>query len=89
MGDDDFHLLADAVEQHFPGFLSRLQEFCHLTPQERRVCLLLKLDLSPAATAPLTAHTRQSVTNTRSRLYKKAFGRQGTPAEWDEFVRSL
>lgn len=89
MGDDDFHLLADAVEQHFPGFLSRLQEFCHLTPQERRVCLLLKLDLSPAAIAQLTAHTRQSVTNTRSRLYKKAFGRQGTPAEWDEFVRSL
>lgn len=89
MGDDDFHLLADTIEQHFPGFLSRLQEFCRLTPQERRVCLLLKLDLSPAAIAQLTAHTRQSVTNTRSRLYKKAFGRQGTPAEWDEFVRSL
>ena len=89
MGDDDFLLLAEAVEQHFPGFLSRLREFCHLTPQERRVCLLLKLGLPPTAIAQLTAHTRQSVTNTRSRLYKKAFGRQGTPAEWDEFVRSL
>ena len=89
MGDDDFHLLADTIEQHFPGFLTHLQEFCHLTPQERRVCLLLKLDLQPAAIAQLTAHTRQSVTNTRSRLYKKAFGRQGTPADWDEFVRSL
>ena len=89
MGDDDFLLLADTVEQHFPGFLRRLQEFCHLTPQERRVCLLLKLGLSPAAIAQLTAHTKQSVTNTRSRLYKKAFGRQGKPAEWDEFVSSL
>ena len=89
MGDVDFHLLADTVEQYYPGFLARLQEFCHLTPQERRVCLLLKLDLPPAAIAQLTAHTRQSVTNTRSRLYRKAFGRQGTPAEWDEFVHSL
>jgi tetratricopeptide (TPR) repeat protein len=89
MGDDDFHLLADTIEQYYPGFLVRLQEFCHLTPQERRVCLLLKLDLTPAAIAQLTAHTHQSVTNTRSRLYKKAFGRQGAPADWDEFVRSL
>ncbi len=89
MGDDDFHLLTETVEQHFPGFLTRLQEFCHLTPQERHVCLLLKLEFPPAAIAQLTAHTRQSVTNTRSRLYKKAFGRQGTPTEWDEFVRSL
>lgn len=89
MGDDDFHLLADTVEQQWPGFLTRLQEFCHLTPQERRVCLLLKIGLTPAAIAQLTAHTKQSVTNTRSRLFKKAFGRKGTPAEWDEFVRSL
>jgi len=89
MGDDDFHLLANTIEQYYPGFLNRLQEFCRLTPQERRVCLLLKLGLQPAAIAQLTAHTRQSVTNTRSRLYKKAFGRQGKPAEWDEFVLSL
>jgi hypothetical protein len=89
MGDDDFHLLADTVEQPWPGFLARLQEFCHLTPQERRVCLLLKIGLPPAAIAQLTAHTKQSVTNTRARLFKKAFDRKGTPAEWDEFVQSL
>ena len=89
MGDDDFHLLADTVEQQWPGFLARLQEFCHLTPQERRVCLLLKIGLPPAAIAQLTAHTKQSVTNTRARLFKKAFDRKGTPAEWDEFVQSL
>jgi hypothetical protein len=89
MGDDDFHLLADTVEQQWPGFLARLQEFCHLTPQERRVCLLLKIGLPPAAIAQLTAHTKQSVTNTRSRLYEKAFGRKGKPSQWDEFILSL
>ncbi|MBQ9645501.1 MAG: hypothetical protein IJV24_03955 [Prevotella sp.] len=89
MGDDDFHQLEDAVEACHPAFLSRLQEFCRLTPQERRVCLLLKLGITPAGIAQLTAHSKQSITNTRSRLYKKAFGRQGTPAQWDEFVMSL
>lgn len=89
MGDDDFHQLEDAVEACHPAFLNRLQEFCRLTPQERRVCLLLKLGVSPAGIAQLTAHSKQSVTNTRSRLYKKAFGRVGSPAQWDEFVMSL
>lgn len=89
MGDDDFHQLEDAVEACHPAFLSRLQEFCRLTPQERRVCLLLKLGIAPVGIAQLTAHSKQSVTNTRSRLYKKAFGREGSPAQWDEFVMSL
>ena len=89
MDDDDFHQLTETVEQFYPAFLARLQEFCRLTPQERRVCLLVKLGLAPAAIAQLTAHSRQSVTNTRSRLFRKTFGRAGTPAEWDEFVRSL
>ena len=87
--DDDFHELESAIEQSHPGFLFQLQDFCRLSPQEQRVCLLLKAEVPPVGIAQLTAHSKQSVTNTRSRLYKKAFGRAGTPAEWDEFVHSL
>ena len=87
--DDDFHELESVIEQSHPGFLFQLQDFCRLSPQERRVCLLLKAEVPPVGIAQLTAHSKQSVTNTRSRLYKKAFGRAGTPAEWDEFVHSL
>ena len=89
LGDDDFHDLEEAVDSLHPDFLRQLQEFCRLSPQERRVCLLVKTNMPPAAIAQLTAHTKQSITNTRSRLYKKAFGRAGSPAEWDEFIRSL
>lgn len=78
-----------AVSQQQPDFQRRLDEFCRLTPQERRVCLLLRLGLAPTAIAQLTAHTKQAVTNTRTRLYKKAFGQKGTPAQWDEFILSL
>jgi len=89
MNDADWHQLEDSILQEDATFVSRLQEFCRLTPQERRVCLLLKLGISPAGIAQLTAHTKQSVTNTRSRLYEKAFGRKGKPSQWDEFILSL
>lgn len=89
MNDADWHLLEESMSQADATFVSRLQEFCHLTPQERRVCLLLKLGISPVGIAQLTARTKQSITNTRSRLYEKAFGRKGKPAQWDEFILSL
>lgn len=85
----DWQQLEEAIEQQHPHFINRVQEFCRLSPQERRVCLLLKLNISPVNIALLTAHSKQSVTNTRSRLYQKAFGTKGTPAQWDEFIMSL
>ena len=89
MSDDDFLELEEYVDRQWPGFLHRLQEFCRLSPQERHVCLLLKTGIAPIAIAQLTAHTKQSITNTRSRLFRKTFGRTGTPAEWDAFIHSL
>lgn len=89
LSDEVFHQLEDAIEQADPGFTRRLQEFCRLTPQERRVCWLIRLGITPIGIAQLTAHSKQSVSNTRSRLYEKAFGQKGTPAQWDEFVLSV
>ncbi len=81
--------IEDAVNRLCPEFLQKIGEFCHLTPQERRVCLLLRLGFAPADIAQLTSRSKQAVTNTRSRLYAKSFGQKGTPAQWDEFVMSL
>ncbi|MBO4825974.1 MAG: hypothetical protein J5506_01890 [Prevotella sp.] len=89
LNDDDWCELENNVETIWPGFMSRMQEFSKLTPQERHVTLLLKIGISPTGIAQLTAHSKQSVTNTRSRLYEKTFGRKGTPTQWDEFVQSL
>ncbi len=86
---EEWFQVESAVNQRCPDFLQRIDEFCHLTPQERRVCLLIRLGIAPAAIAQLTAHTKQAVTNTRSRLYLKAFGQKGTPAQWDTFILSL
>ena len=89
MTNDDWQQLEELFAQSLPQFLPRLQEFCQLSLQERRVSMLLRLGNTPTDIAQLTAHSKQSVANTRSRLFEKAFGRKGTPADWDQLVASL
>lgn len=89
MTDEDWHILEDTFAKIHPTFLSRLQTFHKFSSHEMHICLLLRLGLQPAALAQLTAHSKQSVSSTRSRLFEKVFGQKGTPAQWDEFILSL
>ena len=89
MTDEDWHILEDTFAKIHPTFLSRLQTFHKFSSHEMHIRLLLRLGLQPAALAQLTAHSKQSVSSTRSRLFEKVFGQKGTPAQWDEFILSL
>ena len=89
MTDEDWHILEDTFAKIHPTFLSRLQTFHKFSSHEMHICILLRLGLQPAALAQLTAHSKQSVSSTRSRLFEKVFGQKGTPAQWDEFILSL
>ena len=89
MTDEDWHILEDTFAKVQPSFLSRLQTFYKFSSHEMHICLLLRLGLQPAALAQLSAHSKQSVSSTRSRLFEKVFGQKGTPAHWDEFIMSL
>ena len=89
MTQDDWHELEATINQLNPDFLKKLRTFCRLTSLELHVCLLLKLKVPPVGIAQLTAHSKQAITNLRSRLYAKTFGQKGTPTQWDEFVWSL
>ena len=62
---------------------------CQLKKQELRVCLLLKAGFSPINIALLTAHSRQSISSTRRRLYERTFMEKGTPSQWDEFIKTI
>ena len=39
--------------------------------------------------ATLTAHSKESVASTRSRLYTKVFGKKGSTKDWDDFILSI
>jgi tetratricopeptide (TPR) repeat protein len=87
--DGDWQELEQLVNRAFPDFTQRLFSFCRLSSHEYHVCLLQKLGIPPQSIGFLTAHTRQSISNTRARLYQKAFGQKGRAAQWDEFIDSL
>ena len=89
MTDEDWHILEDTFAKIQPTFLSRLQTFHKFSSHEMHICMLLRLGLQPAALAQLSAHSKQSISSTRSRLFEKVFGQKGTPAQWDEFILSL
>ena len=79
-------ILADTV---YTGFTEKLYGLYHLSEHEYHVCLLIKLRQQPKDIAVLTAHSKESIATTRSRLYGKVFGRKGSTRDWDEFILSI
>lgn len=81
--------LEEAVNEAYQGFTETLFSIHKLSKHELRVCLLIKIGIPPKGMANLTNHSKESVASTRRRMYKKFFGRNGTPQQWDEFINSL
>lgn len=89
MGEEDWQQLAVLVDSLYTGFTDKLYSLYRLTSQDYHVCLLTKIRIAPKDIALLTAHSKESVASTRSRLYQKIFGKKGSTKEWDDFVLSL
>ena len=53
------------------------------------VYLRIKVRMQPKDIATLTAHSKESVASTRSRLYHKVFGKKGSTKDWDDFILSI
>ena len=89
MEQGDWSALTQLIDGIYTGFTEKLYSLYHLTQQEYYVSLLIKVRLQPKDIASLTAHSKESVASTRSRLYQKVFGKKGSSRDWDEFVLSL
>ncbi|MBQ5981418.1 MAG: hypothetical protein IJL54_04525 [Prevotella sp.] len=89
MNDTDWLQLENAIHQIYEQFMPRLTSVCKLSTQERHVCLLIKAGITPVNIATLTAHSKQAINNTRSRLFERTFRRKGSPSEWDQFIQEL
>lgn len=87
--DEEWDALDQTVNEIWPDFTHKLSELCKMSLQEQRVCMLLKMGISPSGIAKLTARTKQSITAVRTRLYSKTFGQSGMAKDWDEFIESL
>ena len=85
----DWQELTDEVNRVYAGFSEKLYRLYAMSEQDHHVSLLIKVRIQPKDIATLTAHSKESVASTRSRLYQKVFGSKGSTRDWDDFVLSI
>lgn len=86
---DDWNELDQRLKTVYPGFSSKLRSLHRLSETEYRVCLLIKLRISPNEMAVLLNRSQSAISTIRSRLFQKVFGRKGGAKDWDSFILSL
>ncbi len=89
LNNNEWEKVEEIILNNYPDFKEQLFDLHNFSRQEYHVTLLIKMQIDPFLIARLTAHTKASISLTRSRLYKKCFGEKGAPEQWDEFVNSL
>ena len=89
LSDDEWQQLHQTVNAVYPNFREKLTSLTPMNNFEYQVCLLLKIGVKPSEIASLTAHSRESVTSSRRRLYEKAMKKSGKPSDWDALVTIL
>ena len=85
----DWTELTEVVNGIYTGFTEKLYSLYRMSEQDYHVSLLIKVRIQPKDIALLTAHSKESVASTRSRLYSKVFGMKGSSKDWDDFILSL
>lgn len=84
----------NSLHHHFhkayPNFLPQLKElYPNPSEHELRICLLLKMKISLTGIANLLNSSQSSITNARTRLYERIFGKKGKASELDKFITEL
>ena len=88
--EEDWQEVSSIILQTCPGFNEALQGFLpSINSTYYRICLGVKLQLSPAQIATLVSRSRQAVASARSRMYKDVFAKNGKPSDFDDFILSL
>ena len=85
----DWGELTSLLNSIYTGFTEKLYSLYSMSEQELHVSLLIKMHIQPRDIASLTAHSKESIATTRSRLYSKVFGRKGSSKDWDDFIFSV
>lgn len=89
INSSDWQELNKAIDEAYNQFSQRLQELYPVTDIELKVCLLLKIGLSPLQIAIITIRSKQAISSIRKRLYKKLFNDDGNTEQLDSFIRNF
>ena len=81
--------LESTVNRTYIDFTKNLKSFYNISEHELKVCLMIKIGISPTNIAKFTNHSKEAINSTRGRLYAKVFNKAASAPKWDEFIRSL
>ncbi|MDO4163632.1 MAG: hypothetical protein Q4D56_04490 [Bacteroides sp.] len=81
--------LQRTVNALYQNMTERLLQIRKFSLYELRICLLIKIGVSPIKMAELTNHSAEAISSVRRRMYQKFFDEKGTPQQWDEFIDLL
>ncbi|MBO4810399.1 MAG: hypothetical protein J5552_02400 [Prevotella sp.] len=88
--DEEWLQMEEEVNLAYPDFNERLAHYLpNLNQVHFKICLGIKFGLEPSQIAVLVSRSKQAVSNARSRMYRKAFGIDGTTDDFDQFIESF
>ena len=73
----------------FSGYTPLSQWQSRLSDSEYHVCLLVRAGFSPADIGILMQQSPSNISNIRKRLYLKMTGKDGSPKDFDKYIKSL
>lgn len=75
---DELNSLSFVASEGFPGFYATITKDVYgLTELETMICMLIRFRFIPSEIAVLTNHSSQRITNIKSSINKKIFGKPG------------
>lgn len=87
--EEEWQEVTKLINSIYPGFDRNLDAFLKTNPLEYKICLMIKLGISPSNMAKFVNVTKEAVTACRRRMYIKVFKKKGTPSDWDKVILSL
>ncbi|MBQ8709789.1 MAG: hypothetical protein IJ550_04350 [Bacteroidaceae bacterium] len=87
--DSDWKKIEAGLLKAYPTFKEKLLGLYALSDTEYRICMLIKMEVSPSNIADLMAISKSAVSQNRLRMQQKVFDGEGTAKDWDKFVLSL
>lgn len=87
--DDDWVELFKAIDEAYPDFRRKLDNFPIANELGLKVCYLLKIHMKPVDIAGFTNRSKEAITASRRRMYVKSFKKEGRPGDWDKIIDDM
>ena len=89
LSEEGWRNLKILINSTYPEFDKNLEAFLCTNPVEYKICLMIKLGVTPSNIAKFVNVTKEAITASRRRMYIKVFKKKGTPSDWDKVILSL